>query len=99
MLGLAYRSGEAWNESGHTNPEFDAKLAEASGIADADKHRALMKGVQEMLQSSGAIIQPFWTTQYLHYVAAVKGHARHQVREMHLKKVWRGDAGCPPLKI
>jgi len=58
-----------------------------------------MKGVQEMLQSSGAIIQPFWTTQYLHYVAAVKGHARHQVREMHLKKVWRGDAGCPPLKI
>ena len=26
---LGYRSGEAWNESAYSNPEFDAKLAEA----------------------------------------------------------------------
>ncbi|WP_299414917.1 ABC transporter substrate-binding protein [uncultured Sulfitobacter sp.] len=88
VLGLAYRSGEAWNESGHANPEFDAKLAEASGVADADKRAVLMAEIQEMLQSSGAIIQPFWQNLFLHHVEAVKGYERHQFREMHLEKVW-----------
>lgn len=88
VLGLAYRSGEAWNESGHENPEFDAKLAEAAGIADADKRAELMMEIQEILQSSGAIIQPFWQKQYLHHVEAVQGYERHQFREMHLEKVW-----------
>ncbi|MEL7480509.1 MAG: ABC transporter substrate-binding protein, partial [Pseudomonadota bacterium] len=33
ILGLAYRSGEAWNESGFANAEFDALLAEANSLA------------------------------------------------------------------
>lgn len=88
VLALAYRSGEAWNESGHANPDFDAKLSEASGIADSDKRRAIMAELQEMLQDSGAIIQPFWLNQYLHHVEAVKNYDRHQSREMHFEKVW-----------
>lgn len=88
VYGLAYRSGEAWNESGHANPEFDAKLTEALGISDAEKRRALMAELQEMLQSSGAIIQPFWMAEYLHHVDAVQNYERHQFREMHLEKVW-----------
>ncbi|MEL7131485.1 MAG: ABC transporter substrate-binding protein [Pseudomonadota bacterium] len=88
VYGLAYRSGEAWNESGHSNPEFDAKLTEAQGIADADKRRALMADLQEMLRDSGAVIQPFWAGEYLHHVDAVQGYERHQFREMHLERVW-----------
>ena len=88
VYGLAYRSGEAWNESGHANPDFDAKLSEAAGIADADKRRELMAELQAMLQSSGAIIQPFWAAEYLHHTDVVKNYERHQFREMHLEKVW-----------
>lgn len=88
VLGLAYRTGEAWNESGHSNPEFDAKLTEAQGLADADARRELMKELQMMLQSSGAIIQPFWASEYCHHIDAVQGYERHQFREMHLEKVW-----------
>jgi peptide/nickel transport system substrate-binding protein len=39
---LAYRSGEAWNEFGWSNPEFDALLTEALSVADVEKRRALM---------------------------------------------------------
>lgn len=88
VYGLAYRSGEAWNESGHANPEFDAKLSEAVGIFDPDKRRALMAELQQMLQDSGAIIQPFWANEYLHHVPEVKNYERHQFREMHLENVW-----------
>lgn len=88
VYGLAYRSGEAWNESGHSNPEFDAKLGEAVGIFDADKRREVMAELEAILQSSGAIIQPYWMGQYMHHVDAVKDYQKHQFREMHLEKVW-----------
>lgn len=88
VYGLAYRTGGAWNESGHENPEFDEKLNVAVGIADADKRSELMKELQAMLQSSGAIIQPYWMKEYLHHVPGLKGYQRHQFREMHLEKAW-----------
>ncbi|MCE8548016.1 ABC transporter substrate-binding protein [Ruegeria pomeroyi] len=88
VLGLAYRSGEAWNESGHANPDFDAKLDEAVGTFDADKRRGTMSELQAMLQSSGAIVQPFWMNEFLHHVPAVKNYERHQFREIHLENVW-----------
>ncbi|SHL27220.1 peptide/nickel transport system substrate-binding protein [Roseovarius marisflavi] len=88
VLSLAYKSGEAWNESGHENPEFDALLDEAVGIFDADKRRAYSAKLQKMLQDSGAIIQPFWRDQAKHHTEAVKNAEVHQFREMHLEKVW-----------
>jgi peptide/nickel transport system substrate-binding protein len=88
VLALAYRSGEAWNESGHSNPEFDALLAEALGVFDADKRRAYSAKLQAMLQDSGVIIQPFWRNQALHHTDRVKNVSAHQFREMHFEKVW-----------
>lgn len=88
VLGLAYKSGEAWNESGHSDPEFDALLAEAVGIFDADKRREYSAKLQTILQSNGVIIQPFWRNQTLHHVAEVKNHEVHQFREMHFENVW-----------
>jgi peptide/nickel transport system substrate-binding protein len=88
VLALAYRSGEAWNESGHENPEFDALLAEALGVFDADKRREYSAKLQAMLQDSGVIIQPFWRNQALHHTDRVKNVQAHQFREMHYEQVW-----------
>ena len=33
VLGLAYRSGEAWNEAAFNNEEFDTLLAKANGLS------------------------------------------------------------------
>ena len=88
VYALAYRSGEAWNESAHSNPEFDALLDEALGIFDPEERRPLMAQMQQMLQDSGVIIQPYWNELIMHRVAAVQGYTRHPLREMHLEAVW-----------
>ena len=46
IMALAYSSGEAWNETGMANPDFDAALAEALAIADADKRKVVMQRVE-----------------------------------------------------
>jgi len=88
VLALAYRSGEAWNESGHSDPEFDATLEEALGVFDADKRRDYSAKLQTTLQANGVIIQPFWRNQALHHTDRVKNVDAHQFREMHFEKVW-----------
>ena len=88
VLGLAYKSGEAWNESGHSDPEFDAILAEAVGVFNADERREYSAKLQKILQDNGVIVQPFWRDQALHHVAKVKNYERHQFREMFLERVW-----------
>jgi len=88
VLALAYRTGEAWNESGYSNPEFDAKLNEALAIADADERRKVMVDVQTILQSSGIIIQPFWRSLYRHMAPSVQGAAMHPTFEMHFEETW-----------
>lgn len=88
IYALAYRTGEAWNESAHSNPDFDAKLEQALGIFDPDKRRPLMAEMQKMLQDSGVIIQPYWNELIMHRVEAVQGYKRHPLREMHLEAVW-----------
>ncbi|MCB1457453.1 MAG: ABC transporter substrate-binding protein [Nitratireductor sp.] len=88
VLALAYRSGEAWNESAFSNAEFDSKLTQALAIADADKRRELMKDIESLLQSSGVIVQAFWRNLYRHSQPYVKGMMKHQTQELHLETVW-----------
>ncbi|MEL6921018.1 MAG: ABC transporter substrate-binding protein, partial [Pseudomonadota bacterium] len=87
ILALAYRTGEAWNESAYSNPEFDAKLNEALGVADADKRRELMVDVQTMLQESGVIIQPYWRSLFNFNTDEVVGYYSHPTYELDLEKV------------
>ena len=88
VYAVAYKSGEAWNESAHSNPEFDALLEEALGIFDPEERRPLMAEMEKMLQDSGVIVQPYWRELAMHHTSAVKGYERHPLREMHLEKVW-----------
>ena len=88
VLALAYRSGEAWNESAYANPDFDAKLAQALGIADVEARRAIMAELEAMLQGDGVLIQPFWQSVYSHSNPKLKGYRVHQTFEMDLAGVW-----------
>ncbi len=66
VLALAYRSGEAWNECGMANAEFDALLTEALSIADSDKRREIAAKLEMIMQDEGHIVQPYWRSLYHH---------------------------------
>ncbi|GLO74592.1 ABC transporter substrate-binding protein [Phaeobacter italicus] len=80
---LAYRSGEAWNEFGWSNAEFDALLAEALSIADADKRREVMAKMEAIIQDEGVTIQPYWRSLYRHMREGVSGADMHISFEHH----------------
>ncbi|TNJ41646.1 ABC transporter substrate-binding protein [Phaeobacter sp. B1627] len=80
---LAYRSGEAWNEFGWSNAEFDGLLDEALAIADADKRRLVMKKMEKLIQDEGVTIQPYWRSLYRHMREGVSGAEMHISFEHH----------------
>ena len=86
VLALAYKSGEAWNETGFANAEFDDLLNQALGIADADERRKLMAKIQKLLQDEGVIIQPYWRSLYRHYREGILNAEMHPTFELHLYK-------------
>lgn len=88
VLALGYRTGEAWNESAYSNPDFDAKLKQALSLIDVAKRKEVMKDVEQILQDSGVIIQPFWQKLYSHTNKKVKNYGVHQTFEMDLQNVW-----------
>ena len=80
---LAYRSGEAWNEAGWSNEEFDALLTEALATPDVEARRALMAKGQKMMQDEGVTIQPYWRSLYNHTKEGLTGAAHHISFEYH----------------
>ncbi|TPJ75006.1 ABC transporter substrate-binding protein [Mesorhizobium sp. B2-7-1] len=88
VLALGYRTGEAWNETAYSNPEFDAKLKDALSQIDVAKRKEVMKDVEAILQDSGVIIQPFWQKLYCHMNKKVKNYSMHQTYEMDFQNVW-----------
>lgn len=91
VLAAAYKTGEAWNETAFSNEEFDAKLAEALAIADADKRREVMKRLEEIMQEQGVLIQPYWRSLFRHADPKVGGIDMHATFEHHHYK-WHWTA-------
>jgi len=87
VLALAYRSGEAWNESGFANAEFDAKLSQAMSIANDDERREVMRDIEGIMQNEGVIIQPYWRSIYRHYAENVVGAEMSPVFEIYPAKL------------
>ncbi|MDP6967795.1 MAG: ABC transporter substrate-binding protein [Gammaproteobacteria bacterium] len=87
VLALAYRSGEAWNEAGFSNAEFDSLLSEAMAIADADKRRVVMAKIEAIMQDEGVVIQPYWRSLYRHYVDGLVGAEMHPTFEIHVHNI------------
>lgn len=88
VLALAYRTGEAWNESAFSDPKFDELLNQALATPDVEARRALMKDIQTILRDAGVIIQPYWRSVYRSYREGVNGLRMQQAFEAHLDSVW-----------
>lgn len=86
VLSLAYRSGEAWNESAFANEEFDALINDALAVADADSRREIMAKVEQIMRDEGVIIQPYWRSLYNHHRPDVVGAEKHPAHEFHFYK-------------
>lgn len=74
---LAYRSGEAWNEFGWANADFDAVLEKALATADIEKRRALMAEGEKIVQDEGVTLQPYWRSLYNHTRENLGGGEHH----------------------
>ena len=83
VLALAYRSGEAWNETGFNNAEFDSLLESALSIVDTDKRREVMAKIEKIMQDEGVIIQPFWLGLNRHHKDGVVGAEMHPSYEIY----------------
>ncbi len=77
VWGLAYRSGEAWNEFGWSNAAFDTLLVKANAIADADARRVLAGKIQALIAEEGVTIQPYFRSLYRHHNGNVVGADMH----------------------
>ncbi len=88
VLALAYRSGEAWNESAFSNAEFDEQLGKAMSIADAAERSKVMERVEQIMQEQGVMVQPYWRSIYRHFDPKVKGADMHATFEHHHYKWW-----------
>ena len=87
VLGLAYRSNAAWNETGFANAEFDALLDEANALFDADERRKVMAQLQSILREEGVIIQPYWRDLHNHHNGRLVNAAKHPAHEIHLYRI------------
>ena len=92
VISIAYRTGEAWNEAAYSNPDLDKKIGEALSVSDPEKRKPLMGEIEQILQDSGIIIQPYWRKLYSHAVAGVKNYGMHPTFERDYGKVWLEEA-------
>lgn len=74
---LAYRSGEAWNEFGWSNAEFDALLEKALATADVEARRVMMAEGEKIIQGEGVTIQPYWRSLYNNTREGLGGAGMH----------------------
>ena len=85
---LAYKTGTAWNETGFSDPDFDALIEKANAIADSDQRRPLMKELETRLQDSGIIVQPYWRKLFCHMNPKLNGYQMHQAYEQDFTGAW-----------
>ena len=97
VLALAYRTGEAWNETAYSNPEFDAKLEKALAIPDPNDRKSLMADLEKILQDSGVIIQPYWLSLFNHATPQVKNYGMHPTLRSQRRGRLAGRVKLPPL--
>ncbi|MCX8508599.1 MAG: ABC transporter substrate-binding protein [Rhodobacteraceae bacterium] len=88
IFSLAYKSGVPWNETALKNTDLDALLAEALGIADADKRRDVMAKIEKIMQDEGVVIQPYWRSLYRHAKPTVHDIDMHATFEHHHYRWW-----------
>jgi peptide/nickel transport system substrate-binding protein len=84
-MSLAYTTTGSWNETGMANPEFDAAMARALALADADARRVEAETLQRILQDEGYIINPFSRSLYRHAKPGVNVEMHPSFEHHHYK--------------
>ena len=87
ILALAYRSGQAWNETAYANPDFDALMDEALSLADADRRREVMARIETLLREDGVMIQPYWRSLYNHHNGTLVNAEKHPAHEIQIHRI------------
>ena len=88
VLGLAYRTGAAWNEANWGNPEFDKLITEAEGYLDVEKRRAVMAKLEQIMLDDGPAVVPLWRALFAHTDKKVKGYVLHPSVYIDVYKIW-----------
>lgn len=88
VLGLAYRTGGAWNESNWSNKEFDTLLAEAEGYLDVEKRRAVVAKLSRIMLDDGPAVIPVWRAVFNYTDKKIKGYKIHPSIYIDFKDVW-----------
>lgn len=87
-LSLGYRSGVPWNETGFSDPEFDADLTKAEALLDVAARREAMAPVQRRLQEAAVMVQPFWAPIHILVANPLKNVAAHPALYHQFNNVW-----------
>jgi peptide/nickel transport system substrate-binding protein len=88
VLGLAYRSGGAWNESKWSNAEFDKLLAEAEGYLDVSKRKEVMAKLQRIMLDDGPAVVPVWRAVFNYTDKKIKGYKIHPSIYIDARDLW-----------
>jgi peptide/nickel transport system substrate-binding protein len=88
VLNLAYRTGVAWNESSHANPEFDKLLDQAGGITNAKERSKVMAKLEAIMQEDAVIAQCFWRAVFVAANKRVNNLHAQVALEHQYNKVW-----------
>ncbi|MBX2854413.1 MAG: twin-arginine translocation signal domain-containing protein [Rhodobacteraceae bacterium] len=87
-LSLAYRESSPWNETGFSDPEFEAALDQAEALIDVNARREAMQPVEQRLQDAAVIIQPIWAPTFFLATNRVHGLEAHPAQYHLFNNVW-----------
>ncbi len=88
VLGLAYRTGAAWNESNWSNAEFDKLITEAEGYLDMAKRKGVMDKIEKIMLDDGPAVIPVWRAVFNYTDKKIKGYKIHPSIYIEAKDVW-----------
>ena len=88
VLGLAYRTGAAWNEANWSNPEFDKLITEAEGYLDVAKRRAVMAKLEQIMLDDGPAVVPVWRAVFNYTDKKIKGYKIHPSIYIDARDLW-----------
>ena len=90
VLGLAYRTGAAWNESNWSNAEFDKLITEAEGYLDMAKRKGVMEKLEKIMLDDGPAVIPVWRAVFNYSDKKIKGYKIHPSIYIEAKEMWVG---------
>ncbi len=88
VMSLGYRSGASWNESGYSDPAFDAALDAAEAVFDVAERKKKMEAAQKILQEAAVVMLPVWRPVYTMTSKKVHGYPPHPTLYHQLNKTW-----------